>query len=229
MAFAFTGQYAPEIQVQMRAFYETLSEKDGRRFAVLEAKRLGYGGITYIADVLGCSARTIERAWDELEGFPDDPLVGRIRSPGGGRKKKIESEPELELNLKSFVEARTAGDPDRPEFASIDFSPSFISTQLGEMGTPVSPHVVRDWLAENDFALHKIAKVIAGGKSPFRNAQLRTSKISSHSTSMREILCFPSIPKPKSDWGNSIAKVGYGRSSRIGHSTTIFPVGPRDW
>ena len=148
----------------MRAFYETLSEKDGRRFAVLEAKRLGYGGITYIADVLGCSARTIERAWDELEGLPDDPLVGRIRAPGGGRTKKVESDPELEFNLKSFVEARTAGDPDQPEFASIDFSPSFISTQLGEMGTPVSPHVVRDWLAENDFALHKIAKVIAGGK-----------------------------------------------------------------
>ena len=97
MAFAFTGQYAPEIQVQMRAFYETLSEKDGRRFAVLEAKRLGYGGITYIADVLGCSARTIERAWDELEGLPDDPLVGRIRAPGGGRKKRSSPNPSLSL------------------------------------------------------------------------------------------------------------------------------------
>lgn len=171
MAFAFTGQYAPEMEAQMRAFYETLSEKDGRRYAVLEAKRLGYGGITYIAEVLGCSARTIERAADELDGLPDDPLAGRIRAPGGGRKKKIESEPELELNLNSFVEARTAGDPDQPEFASIDFSPSFIAAQLGEMGTPVSPHVVRNWLAENDFALHKMAKVIAGGKSPFRNAQ----------------------------------------------------------
>ena len=39
------------------------------------------------------------------------------------------------------------------------------------MGTPVSPHVVRDWLTEQGFALHKVAKVIAGGKSPFRNDQ----------------------------------------------------------
>lgn len=39
------------------------------------------------------------------------------------------------------------------------------------MGTPVSPPVVRDWLTSNGFALHKMAKVIAGGKSPFRNAQ----------------------------------------------------------
>ena len=93
MAFAFTGQYTSEIEDQMRAFYETLSEKDGRRFAVLEAKKLGYGGITYIAAVLGCSARTIERAWDELEGLPDDPLAGRIRAPGGGRKKRSSPTP----------------------------------------------------------------------------------------------------------------------------------------
>lgn len=53
----------------------------------------------------------------------------------------------------------------------IDFSPTFIAAQLGEMGTPVSAHVVRDWFIENDFALHKIAKEIAGGESPDRNAQ----------------------------------------------------------
>jgi Rhodopirellula transposase DDE domain len=39
------------------------------------------------------------------------------------------------------------------------------------MGTPVSPQVVRDWLIEHDFSLHKIAKEIAGGESPDRNAQ----------------------------------------------------------
>jgi hypothetical protein len=69
------------------------------------------------------------------------------------------------------VETRTAGDPDRSEFAAIDFSPTFIAAQLDKMGTSVSPHVVRDWLIENDFSLHKIAKEIAGGKSPDRNAQ----------------------------------------------------------
>lgn len=95
MAFAFTRQYAPEVEGRMRAFYETLSEKDGRRFAVLEAKQLGYGGITYVAGVLGCSARTIERAWNELDGLPNDPAAGRIRVPGGGRKKKLRRNPNL--------------------------------------------------------------------------------------------------------------------------------------
>jgi len=86
-------------------------------------------------------------------------------------EKKVSADPQLESNLKSFVQIRTAGDPDQPEFASIDFTPSEIARELEHMGTPVSPHVVRDWLVEHDFALHKVAKVIAGGKSPFRNAQ----------------------------------------------------------
>ena len=87
MAFAFQGKVDPENEARMRGYYETLSEKDGRRFAVLQARLLGYGGITCIAGVLGCSAKTIERAANELDGLPNDPAAGRIRAIGGGRKK----------------------------------------------------------------------------------------------------------------------------------------------
>ena len=75
------------------------------------------------------------------------------------------------MNLNSFVNIRTAGDPDLPDFKSIDFSPAVISEELAAMGTPVSPPVIRGWLVKNGFALHKMAKVLAGGRSPFRNAQ----------------------------------------------------------
>lgn len=87
MAFVFRKQYEPEAQAQARAFFQTLSERDQRRFAAVEAKRLGRGGIEYIAGVLGCSTRTIGRGLDELERLPDDPAAGRVRRPGGGRKK----------------------------------------------------------------------------------------------------------------------------------------------
>jgi hypothetical protein len=93
MAFAFQGQVDPEDESRMRGYYETLSEKDGRRFAVLQAKLLGYGGITYIAGVLGCSAKTIERGANELDALPHDPAAGRIRAPGGGRKKRLSPSP----------------------------------------------------------------------------------------------------------------------------------------
>jgi hypothetical protein len=93
MAFSFQGQFDSESEARMRGYYETLSEKDGRRFAVLQARLLGYGGITYIAGVLGCSAKTIERAANELDGLPDDPVAGRIRAVGGGRKKRSSPNP----------------------------------------------------------------------------------------------------------------------------------------
>lgn len=73
----------------MRNFYQTLSEKDQRRYAAVEAQRWGHGGITYVADLLGCSTKTISRGIDELDQLPDDPSAGRIRRPGAGRKKTL--------------------------------------------------------------------------------------------------------------------------------------------
>lgn len=87
MAFVFTAQYDPEIEGTLRAFYESLSEKDQRRFVALEARRLGHGGLKYVAQVFGCSERTIERGIEELAQLPQDPAAGRVRRPGGGRKK----------------------------------------------------------------------------------------------------------------------------------------------
>ena len=49
---------------------------------------MGFGGIGYMADVLGCSRRTITRGIDELDQLSNDPAAGRIRRPGAGRKKR---------------------------------------------------------------------------------------------------------------------------------------------
>ena len=72
----------------MKSYFSTLSEKDQRRFAAVEAQRIGYGGIGYIAEVLGCSTRTISRGMKEFEVLPEDPSAGRVRRAGGGRKKR---------------------------------------------------------------------------------------------------------------------------------------------
>jgi hypothetical protein len=88
MAFVFQERYEPRVEERMRGFSQTLSEKDRRRFAALEAGRLGRGGVQYIAGVLGCSTRTIIRGDAELNRLPDDPAAERVRRPGGGRKKR---------------------------------------------------------------------------------------------------------------------------------------------
>lgn len=72
---------------RMRSFFGTLSEKDQRRYAALEAQRLGYGGMSYVAGVLGCSTKTIQRGTEELDSLDEDPVAGRVRRSGGGRKK----------------------------------------------------------------------------------------------------------------------------------------------
>ena len=87
MSFEFRNQLAPELEENMRNFYLTLSEKDRRRFAAIQAQQLGHGSMEYLAKVLGCSRRTIERGKQELNQLPDDPAAGRIRKVGGGRKK----------------------------------------------------------------------------------------------------------------------------------------------
>ena len=88
-------------------------------------------------------------------------------------KKKIESDPELELNLKAVLEVRTAGDPDEKDVLWTDLSPRQIADAVTDLGTPVSPPVVQDWMEEQKLSRHKIEKVLAGGQSPDRDTQFR--------------------------------------------------------
>lgn len=83
----------PTMEMVMRDFAATLSEKDRRRFAAIEAKQRGHGGIRYIADLLGCSEKTIERGIIELGQLANDPAAGRVRRPGAGRKKRLNRNP----------------------------------------------------------------------------------------------------------------------------------------
>lgn len=59
-------RYSPEIEQWMRNYYETLSEKDKRRYAGIEALKLGRGGTTYIAQILGCSLHTVRKGRSEI-------------------------------------------------------------------------------------------------------------------------------------------------------------------
>ena len=68
----------PAIEKQLRDFAQSLSEKDRRRFAAIEATQRGYGGVSYVARILGCSVRTIERGLKELDHLENDPAAGSV-------------------------------------------------------------------------------------------------------------------------------------------------------
>lgn len=58
--------YPPELEQKMKKFYETLSEKDKRCYAGVEALKFGRGGVAYITRVLGCSRKTIIKGLQDL-------------------------------------------------------------------------------------------------------------------------------------------------------------------
>jgi hypothetical protein len=73
--------YTPEVQRMMKRLFGSLKENDRRRYAAIEAAKLGHGGIEYVADVLGCDPKTIRLGLGELEGG-DDLVTGRTRKKG---------------------------------------------------------------------------------------------------------------------------------------------------
>ncbi len=78
--------YAPKIEKRMKSFFDSLSEKDRRRYAAIEATKLGYGGIEYIARVLSCDSNTIQQGMEDVEQLPDDQAAGRVRKKGGPKE-----------------------------------------------------------------------------------------------------------------------------------------------
>jgi hypothetical protein len=59
--------YPENVERVMISFYRSLSEKDRRHYAAVEAKKLGHGGVEYIADLLDCSRQTIYAGLEEGE------------------------------------------------------------------------------------------------------------------------------------------------------------------
>lgn len=59
--------YSPAVEKYMKMFYESLNEKDKRHYASLEANKLDYGGITYIAKLFNCSRSTLHEGWNEFK------------------------------------------------------------------------------------------------------------------------------------------------------------------
>ena len=73
--------YAAEVERLMTRLFDSLKESDRRRYAAIEAIKLGYGGVEYISTLLGCDPKTIRQGLSELEG--DAELdTGRSRKRG---------------------------------------------------------------------------------------------------------------------------------------------------
>ncbi len=73
--------YPGDVERKMKQFADWLSEKDRRRYAAVEALKLGHGGIDYIARLFGCDPKTIRQGMRDLDQ-PEDPAAERVRKKG---------------------------------------------------------------------------------------------------------------------------------------------------
>ncbi len=173
MAFSFQKPYGPAIEQPLRQYDQSLSEKDRRRFAAVEAITLGHGGTRYIANVLGGDPQTVKDGMRELKQLPDDPAGNRVRKPGGGRKKAEAKQPDLIQQVQHTIKDRTAGDPMRQDVVWTDVTPQEIADSLPAQAVCAGPRLVRRMLDTLGVARRQMAKVLPGGDSPHRDAPFR--------------------------------------------------------
>ena len=74
--------YSSAVEHHMQVLYDSLSEKDRRRYAAVEAEKLGFGGVKYVAELFGCDEATIRRGREGVQQLPGDEAEGRVRKKG---------------------------------------------------------------------------------------------------------------------------------------------------
>jgi len=164
--------YSEEIESEMVKFYQSLNEKDKRRYAGIEAKKLGHGGIKYMSELFGCNRNTIAEGKSELENIEvakfNEPV---IREKGGGRKSCCERIPELDEVFLSVVQEQTAGDPMDAETKWTYLNQGEIVKKLKEKGIEISMPIVRQLLDKHNYVKRKAQKQLATGQTANRNKQ----------------------------------------------------------
>src|SRR6476646_11736098 len=158
------------LAAKFESIFPHLDERQRRLLAGAEARTLGHGGIRMVARAAGMREGTVSRGVTELEAGQDPP--GRVRRPGGGRKRAADLDPGLRPALLALVEPDERGDPMSPLRWTAK-STRVLAGELTAQGHKVSADTVGDLLREEGFSLQGNAKTVEGTQHPDRDAQFR--------------------------------------------------------
>src|SRR4051812_20316233 len=153
-----------------------LDERVCRLWAATEARAIGRGGITRVAEATGLSRVTIRAGLNELDlpvtATDRRAATERIRRPGGGRKPLTDQDPDLLHALETLVDPVTRGDPMSPLRWTCK-SAANLATELQAPGHAVSERTVNRHLHALGYSLQANRKTIEGKGHPDRDAQFQ--------------------------------------------------------
>lgn len=156
----------------MRRYCRSLPEDHRRRYAAVEALKIGFGGIAYVARVVGMSRRTIYAGIRELDamgnddpGQPQRPSgdAKRIRRRGGGRPKVTQRHTELERTVADLLEGHSAGSPTDETVRWTDLKPLQLAHALLERGYEVSRNTAAQLLERAGYRRRSLRKELITG------------------------------------------------------------------
>src|SRR4249919_3635581 len=103
-----------QLSVRVGVLLTQLNERQRRLLLATEARLLGHGGVRAVAGIAGVSETTVRRGVAELIAGAGPLAAGRVRAPGGGRKRVEEHDPQVTAVLLTLVEPDERGDPQSP-------------------------------------------------------------------------------------------------------------------
>ncbi|WP_055629504.1 ISAzo13 family transposase [Streptomyces hirsutus] len=159
-----------QLAVKFAVLFPHLDERQRRLLMAAEAQGLGHGGIRAAARAAQVSETTIRKGVSDLEA--GECLLGRVRRPGGGRKRVADLDPGLRTALLSLVEPDERGDPMSP-LRWTTRSTRTLAAELTRQGHRVGADTVAGLLRQEGFRLQANAKTLEGSQHADRDAQFR--------------------------------------------------------
>src|SRR6266700_7149176 len=148
---------------QMRTMH---NEKQWRQYLAEEAKRRGSPSV--VAREAGVSLNTVKRGLKDLEAGESYQPGERIRKRGGGKKKLVERDPTLLVDLEQELEPK--GDP-MSLVRWTSKSMAHLVEALSAKGHAIRKSALAEILHDLGFCLHANKKSIEGKSHPDRDAQ----------------------------------------------------------
>jgi hypothetical protein len=198
----FLGRLGPSLVTVL----PMLDERSRRLVMGMAARAAGDGGTGAVAALTGAAWATVADGKAELESGESAP-PGRVRRPGGGRKRLEDADPGLAGALEALMAESSRGDPESP-LTWTTRSVKKLADELTAAGHRCSP--AGCWLAlrRAGYTLQSNSKAAEGRQHPERDAQFRhiAAQAREHQVAGQPVISVDA--KKKEQVGN------YGRDGR---------------